>query len=137
VDDPSLYRVLADALRLLHAGFVVFVVGGLVLVLVGGGAGWAWVRNRAFRWAHLAAIGVVVAQSWLGMVCPLTRWENDLRRAAGEAGYESGFVAHWVGRVLYWDLPGWVFIVLYTAFFALVILSWWWVPPRRAPIKAR
>ena len=69
----------ADALLVLHSLFVAFVVCGLLLVIVGGLRGWAWVHNRWFRLAHLVAIGCVVVQSWLGLVCPLTTWEMALR----------------------------------------------------------
>ena len=57
-----LYRLLADLILLLHSSFVVFVIVGLVCVLIGGVRGWRWVRNPWFRWAHLLAIGIVVAQ---------------------------------------------------------------------------
>ena len=66
----------ADAILTLHALFVAFVVLGLCCILVGGYRGWSWVRDRWFRLAHLAAIGVVVLQSWVGVICPLTRWES-------------------------------------------------------------
>ena len=81
---------------------------------------------------HIAAIGIVVAEAWLGIVCPLTRWENELRLLGGEAGYEGTFVSHWLRAFLYWDAPAWVFTAAYTAFFLLVVATWVWVPPRRA-----
>ena len=69
------YQFLADAVLVLHFGIVVFVVGGLVLVVAGNALRWRWVNAFGFRLAHLAAIAVVVAQSWLGEVCPLTTLE--------------------------------------------------------------
>ena len=123
--------ILADALLLLHAAVVLFVVGGQALVLAGGIMGWRWVRNLAFRVTHLAVLLFVIAQSWLGALCPLTTWEMELRRAAGQATYGESFIAHWVGRALYYDAPGPVFTTVYSAFGALVLASWWWVPPRR------
>ena len=62
----------ADAVLVLHFLFIVFVVGGLVLVVVGNLRSWRWVNTWWFRLAHLAAIGVVVAEAWLGVMCPLT-----------------------------------------------------------------
>ena len=120
----------ADLLLVLHASFIVFVVLGLVLVIVGGLLSWSWVRNRWFRIVHLVCIGVVVVQAWLGMICPLTTWEMDLRRAAGDPGYEGSFVAHWLSELIYYDAPWWVFVVAYTAFGMLVVISWFWVRPR-------
>jgi hypothetical protein len=131
MDSSTALQIAADAVLLLHALFVVFVVSGLVLILAGGAFGWAWVRVRWFRIAHLAAIGVVVVQSWLGVICPLTTFEMALRTRAGESGYPGSFIAHWVEAFLYYQAPPWVFVVCYTAFGALVIASWFWVRPRR------
>jgi hypothetical protein len=126
---------LADAVLVLHAAIVLFVVGGLAAVLLGNRLGWGWVNAPTFRFAHLAAIGVVVAQAWLGVVCPLTTLESALRARAGQSGYGSGFIAHWVGRLIYHDAPAWVFTALYTGFGSAVAAAWWRYPPRsgRAP----
>lgn len=127
------YRALADAVLLLHAAVVVFVVGGLPLILVGNRVGWAWVNGLAFRVAHLAAIVVVVAQAWLGRYCALTVLESWLRRQAGQRPYEAGFIEHWVQRALYHDAPLWVFTLAYTVFGLLVAWAWWRYPPRHRP----
>lgn len=121
---------LADLVLLTHVLFVAFVVVGLVLVLAGGALGWGWVRHRAFRIGHLLAIGIVVAQAWLGVLCPLTTLEMRLRQRAGGATYEGSFVAHWLDRILYVDAPPWAFTLAYSLFGAAVIASWWWVRPR-------
>lgn len=123
------WRLLADAVLLLHLGVLLFVVGGLLAVLAGGVRGWAWVRHRGFRFAHLAAIGVVVLQSWLGQQCPLTTLESWLRVQAGAGGYAEGFIQHWVTQVLFYQAPGWVFGLAYTVFGAAVVWTWWWCPP--------
>lgn len=127
------YRLLADAVLLVHFAFVLFVGLGLALTLVGGVLGWRWVRNRAFRIGHLAAIGIVVLQSWLGVICPLTDLEMWARARAGERVYTGSFIAHWVERALYYDAPWWVFVVCYTAFGALVVAAWYWVRPQSRP----
>jgi hypothetical protein len=125
------YLLAADAVLLLHVLFVVFVVAGLVLILAGRLMSWNWVRNWWFRVSHLAAIGVVVLQSWLGVICPLTKLEMALRERAGDTTYAGGFVSHWLETILYYRAPAWVFAAVYTAFGAMVLLSWFWVPPRR------
>ena len=124
-----LYLLAADALLLLHVLFVVFVIAGLVLVLAGGMSGWSWVRNPWFRLAHLFAIGVVVLQSWLGVICPLTIWEMGFRARAGDAVYSGSFITHWLQELLYIQAPAWVFTAAYTAFGLLVILGWIYVRP--------
>jgi hypothetical protein len=129
MESRVVYLLAADALLLVHVLFVAFVVFGLVLILVGGLFAWSWVRNRVFRLAHLTAIGIVVMQSWLGMICPLTIWEMALRGKAGDAVYSGTFVSHWLDKVLYFDAPAWVFVVCYTVFGLLVAASWIWVRP--------
>jgi hypothetical protein len=125
------YRLLADLVLALHFGIVVFVVGGLALVVVGNRRGWGFVNGWRFRLAHLAAIGIVVAQAWLGVVCPLTTLESRLRARTGAAGYEASFIEHWVGRALFYDAPAWVFTAAYTLFAVAVVAAWWYFPPRR------
>lgn len=115
-----------------HLAIVVFVVGGLVLVAAGNLRGWRWVNAWWFRLAHLAAIGVVVAESWLGITCPLTTLESWLRAQGGEAGYRQGFIADWLQRLLFYDAPPWVFGLAYSLFGALVAAAWWYFPPRPA-----
>jgi len=131
VDESLLYLVAADALLVSHALFVCFVVIGLLLIFVGKWLGWRWVRHPGFRIVHLLAIAIVVLQSWLGMICPLTAWEMNLRATAGDAVYAGSFVSHWLERLLYYHAPEWVFVVVYTLFGALVVASWRWVRPER------
>ncbi|MBN7795748.1 DUF2784 domain-containing protein [Parahaliea mediterranea] len=135
MDSPTGFRLAADALLLLHALFVAFVVLTVPLVLAGRWRRWAWVRNPWLRLAHLLAIAVVVAQAWFGVVCPLTTWEMALRARAGEAVYAGAFMAHWLGVLLYYRAPAWVFTAVYTVFALLVAATWLWVPPR--PLRGR
>lgn len=119
----------ADALLFIHVLFVAFLIVGLLLILVGRLFSWSWVRNPWFRMAHLIGIVVVVFQSWLGVPCPLTIWEMELRSKAGDAVYAGSFISHWLEKVLYFEAPDWVFIVCYTIFGLLVLLNWFWVRP--------
>lgn len=123
--------LLADIVLALHATVVLFIVGGLVLVFVGNRAGWHWVNGWWFRLTHLGAIGVVVAQAWLGLDCPLTTLEVWLRGSGGMGDQAGGFIAYWLGRLLYYRLPAWVFVLAYSLFGALVMLAWWRYPPER------
>jgi polyferredoxin len=76
-------------------------------------------------------IVIVVLQAWLGVLCPLTIWEMELRAKAGQGGYEGSFIQHWLETILYYNAPDWVFILVYTLFGALVLASWFLVRPRR------
>ena len=86
-----IHRLAADALLMLHLGFILFVLLGGVLAV-------------RWRWAPLlhlpaAAWGVYVELS--GGLCPLTPLENRLRSAAGEAGYTGGFIEHYLLALIY------------------------------------
>ena len=119
--------MLADLVLLAHAAFVIFVVTGLLATWLGLAFGRPFARNPWFRGAHLVAILFVVAESALGYECPLTVWENTLRGTPDGPGFIARFVHAW----LFWDLPPWVFIAAFSAFAALVALTWLLFPPRR------
>ncbi|MEM1080928.1 MAG: DUF2784 domain-containing protein [Pseudomonadota bacterium] len=125
--------VLADLILGVHFLIVLFLLLGQVLVLFGWWRRWAWVRNGWFRLIHLITIGFVVVQTWLGRLCPLTIWEQQLRAAAGQAVHEQSLIQYWLGRTLFVEWPWWVFIALYTTFGLLVLASWWGYPPRWSP----
>lgn len=129
--DSSLYQALADAVLIVHLGLVLFIVGGLILILLGGRRHWAWVRNFWFRLGHLSAIGYVVAESWLGIDCPLTTVEQWLRMRAGQTSYDDDFIAHWLSQILFFEAAPWIFTAVYSAFALLVVVSWLRVPPLR------
>lgn len=137
MDSQTLYLLAADLALLLHVSFVAFVVLGLLLIFIGYALGWSWIRNPWFRWAHLAAISVVVLQSWFGVICPLTTLEMALRARAGATTYPGAFIAHWLETILYFDAPEWIFAVCYTAFGLLVVGSWFWIRPRPIEKKSR
>ena len=120
--------VLADSVVLLHMCFVVFVVAGGLLAL----------RWRRMAWVHVPC---AVWGAWIefaGWVCPLTPLEIWLRRRAGEVGYETGFIEHYVLPVLYPSeltrstqlVLGIAVVVLNVALYAWVWRRWRRAPPR-------
>jgi len=125
------YRWLADAVLVLHFGFVAFVVVGLLVIWAGLAFRWSFVRHFYFRLAHLLAMGVVAAEALGGLLCPLTTWEDKLRSMAGDGQHYAGsFIQHWVHRVMFYEASERTFTVIYLGFFALIVLSVWLVPPR-------
>lgn len=118
---------LADLVLIIHFAFVLFVTGGLLFIWMGAAAGWRCVRNFGFRIAHLAAICFVALEALFGMACPLTAWEDALRGASAE----TGFIARWLHRLLFYDFPEWLFTSAYVLFALLVAATWHWVRPRR------
>lgn len=130
IDSPAAAGLAADVVLLVHAAFIAFVVIGQIYVLAGWMFRWRSARNRWFRRIHLGAIAIVVVQAWIGMTCPLTTLESSLRVEAGSGAYEQSFVAHWLSRLIYYDLPLSAFVIAYSVFAALVLLSYWRFPPR-------
>jgi len=131
MNTQQLYSFLADLVLVLHFALVVFVIGGLAWILIGNrfplpGANAPW-----FRILHLLAIVVVVAQAWLGAACPLTLLEDWLRDAAGQPGRDGTFIQYWVGRLLFYRAPPWMFMTAYSLFGLAVLAAWWRHPPRR------
>jgi len=131
------YALLADLVLGLHALVVLFVVGGLAAIVAGNLRGWAWVNQLWFRLLHLAAIGYVAAQAWLGVDCPLTTLEMALRERAGLVTHGASFIGHWLQRLLYYDAPPWAFTLAYSLFALAVAATWWRYPPRRGPRRGR
>jgi polyferredoxin len=128
--EHTLYIALADLVVVLHASYVAFVLLGELAILFGIVMRWQWIRNRTFRLAHLAAILIVVAEAWCGITCPLTTWEDWLRTQAGQTVEEGDFIGRWVHSALFYRADPWIFTCIYSAFGALVVLSFILAPPR-------
>lgn len=117
-----LYSLLADLTMLLHLGFVLFVTLGALLLL--------W--RRWIAWLHLPCAAYGAAIEFFGWICPLTPLENRFRTAAGQAGYEGGFIEHYVGGLLY---PGnWEQIHLFLGVLVIMLNAFMyaWIFTRRA-----
>lgn len=86
-----LYRLAADVLVLLHLGFIVFVMFGGLLAL----------KWHGMVLLHLPAVVWGAVIEYKGWICPLTPWENSLRRLAGQEGYSGGFIDHYIMPIVY------------------------------------
>jgi hypothetical protein len=141
-----IFRFLADAVAVIHLGYVLCVVLGLLVILLGRALGWEWVRNRWFRMAHLAMIAIVVVRALIWAQCPLSWWERDLRVLGGQVD-EDGKVVYStrLGEVSHnlihpedvpewaFDPPRWFFPVLYIGFGSLIVGTFWLAPVRWRP----
>ncbi|WP_417781450.1 DUF2784 domain-containing protein [Stutzerimonas xanthomarina] len=105
-----LHRFAADAVLLLHLGFIVFVLLGGLLV--------AWKRH--LLWLHLPAVAWGVFVELTGRLCPLTHWENRLQHLAGGAGYNTSFVEQYLLPVIY---PSWLSVPTQYLLAAIVVLA--------------
>lgn len=120
----------ADLILVLHSLYVLGVILPVPVVIAGGRWGWAFVKNSWFRSIHLVMVLAVVVQIPLRMICPLTEWEERLRRSAGEEGPGASFIAYWLGRLLYYDLAPWLLAALHVVFGVLVVYLYIAIPPR-------
>jgi hypothetical protein len=111
-----------------HLCVAAFIVIGLAAIVSFRIHRWRWTRNLRFRALHLLAVGIVALESTLGIACPLTVWEDALRGTDPE----QGFIQRWVHRLLFYDLPAWVFTTAYLAVAAATIAAWVMIPPQRA-----
>lgn len=85
------YHLAANFLLVIHALFIAFVVLGGLFVL--------W--RRWMAWVHLPVVAYGIAIEWIGWICPLTPLENRMRLAAGEEGYSSSFIEHYLLPLVY------------------------------------
>lgn len=112
-----IYRFLADAVLVFHFAFVIFVIFGGLLVL----------RRRVVLFVHLPALLWGVLVELFVWQCPLTPLENWFRQAGGEAGYEGGFVEHYILLLLYPSINFWVHILLGLALLAFNLAVYYYV----------
>lgn len=124
------YAALADAVVVLHLAYVSYIVFGLLAILIGRLRRWNWVRNPWFRLTHVLAIVVVALEAVFDVRCPLTVWEHQLREAAGQPRPEGEFIGQIVHRLMFFDLPPWVFTSAYVSFALLVLATFLFVPVR-------
>lgn len=114
------YSALADLVMLVHLAFVLFVALGALLLL--------W--RRWIAWLHLPCAAYGAAIEFGGWICPLTPLENRLRRAAGQMGYEGGFIEHYVGGLLYPEKWGQVHLFLGVLVIMLNAFLYAWILTR-------
>jgi Protein of Unknown function (DUF2784) len=125
-----LWRMTADLVVAIHVTYIAIVLLGFATILVGAAAQWQWVRNVYFRVAHFAMVLLVCVEAANGSTCPLTSLESALRLRDNEASYPSDFIGYWLDRLIFYDAPAGVFIVVYFTFGTLVLLTFWIVPMR-------
>jgi hypothetical protein len=121
-----LYGLLADLVLVIHLGFVLFVVGGALVVL-------KWPR---IAWLHVPAATWGVMIEFMGWICPLTPLENRLLIMSGEAGYQGDFIAHYLLPLLYptqLSRRAQVMLGLSVVFFNAALYGWVLAKMRHTP----
>lgn len=106
---PRLYEVAATAALAAHLIWIGFLIFG----------GWIFRRRFWIRVLHLAGVAAAALMGWLWVACPLTYAEQEFRQRAGLAEYAGSFLLHYLEKLIYPDLPVWVFDVL-----VAVLVAW-------------
>ena len=84
-------QLAATAIALVHLAFILFVIFG----------GFAVLKYPKLLWVHIPAAVWGVLIELFGWWCPLTKWENHFLQQAGRAGYDGGFVSHYIMPLIY------------------------------------
>lgn len=126
------YALLADVVVAIHVGYVAYVLLGQLAIVVAAPFRWQWARNPWFRFTHLLAITIVAVEAVMHWRCPLSIWEEDLRRLAGQdAGTGETFMGRMLHSLLFIDnMPEVFFTTLYLAMLAVVVQGLVMYPPR-------
>jgi hypothetical protein len=122
-----LFRIAADLVLVTHLAFIAYVTLGGLLNL-------RWPRLWVL---HLPALAWAILVEFLAFDCPLTTLENRFRAAAGERGYERGFVDHFISNLIYPDLPSFVHIGLGAALFLVNVLIYFYLFRKRSLLSSR
>jgi len=124
------YRFLADVVVVIHFAYVMFVIAGLLLILLGILLRWQWVRNFWFRMIHFLMIAVVAVESIMDIVCPLFAWEDELREKAGETLRQGSFIGRLAHDLFVKDISWETSRLINCLFFLLVLIVLALAPPR-------
>lgn len=117
--------LIADIVLFFHFCIVVFITFGFVLIPIGYNFNWIWIKNKKLRLLHFGMMIFVTFETILGLSCPLTVLENNLRGI----NENQLFLSRWITEVIYWDFPSEFFLILYCLCLGWTFLIWKKYPP--------
>jgi Protein of Unknown function (DUF2784) len=101
---------LADFVLVVHLLFIVWVLGGILLVR----------RYPKLRWVHIGSLAYSI---FIEVVpwppCPLTLLEQLLEERAGVAAYQGSFLLHVLEEIVYPNVPVDLLVAVAVAFCAV------------------
>ena len=119
--------LLADLILIIHFLVVIFIVSLFALIPYGYYRKWTWVSKKKIRYTHLFLMTFVTIESFVGIICPLTILENDLRGTITN----QTFISKYLSKIIFFNFPSSVFLALYfTGFLVVVYLSFKY-PPKK------
>jgi hypothetical protein len=122
--------IIANLIAAGHITYFLFIVGGCIGIAIGAAQGWKWVRNPWFRFSHLAAVYVVVAENVFHIRCPLNVMEWQLRSGSQSVAEASSGVGGLLDHLLFHTIPGWALNTMYWSLAVLLLVALVVVPPR-------
>ena len=118
--------MLADIVLILHFFIVIFITVGFFLIPLGYYYNWNWIKSLKLRLFHCGLMFLVTFETLVGITCPLTSIENNLRGMSNS----KSFISFWIEKIIYWDFPTKFFIFLYFIFLGWTLLMWKIYPPK-------
>lgn len=117
-----IYLWLADLVVAIHAAYAGFVVGGLLVILLGRSFHWPWIENRTFRVCHLLCTALVAVEAFSGITCPLTTLENLLLQQGGRTADQRSFIGRWMNELLFYEASERTFTLIYAGLALLTLI---------------
>ena len=117
--------LIADIILFFHFCIVVFITFGFVLIPIGYNFNWIWIKNKKLRLLHFGMMIFVTFETILGLSCPLTVLENNLRGI----NENQLFLSRLLTEVIYWDFPSNFFLILYSLCLGWTFFLWKKYPP--------
>ena len=99
--------LIADIVLFFHFCIAVFITFGFVLIPIGYNFNWIWIKNNKLRLLHFGMMIFVTFEKILGLSCPLTVLENNLRGI----NENQLFLSRWITELIYWDFPYEFFLI--------------------------
>ena len=119
--------ILSEIVLLLHFSIFLFMILSFILIPYGYFKKWEWVKNIYFRSIHLILMGIILIETILGFMCPLTILENFLR---ADKKIDNIF-SKIIHQIMYWDLTNYQFIILYLLSLSYIIFLWLYFRPNQ------
>ena len=120
-------EITADLVLIIHFIIVVFISSLFLLIPMGYQFYWKWVKKLKLRLIHLGLMTLITIETIIGITCPLTVIENNLRGIY----ISNSFFSSLVSKIIFWELPRLFFLILYILCLFWTIFIWFRFPPEK------
>lgn len=120
-------EITADLVLIIHFIIVVFISSLFLLIPMGYQFYWKWVKKLKLRLIHLGLMTLITIETIIGITCPLTVIENNLRGIY----ISNSFFSSLVSKIIFWEFPRLFFVILYILCLFWTIFIWFRFPPEK------